>query len=108
MSQSKLPPSSNYVIDIGLANILLNTFILIDESQVGDKVLLQNLALWVGVITMLMTMLDTIITLTLFIAMRDNQMQLGEVTFLKIMHLLRSVSKLAFFKKGVPRNASMF
>ena len=65
--ESNLPPPASYVIDIGLANVLLGLYIGIDESLVGDKVLLHDLSLWIGVITMLMTMLDTIVTVSLHI-----------------------------------------
>ena len=84
-----LPPTSSYVIEIDLANVLLGIYIGIDEKLVGDSVHLRELALWVGVITMLMVMLDTIITLTLFITMRDGRLDLVEMKFFKVIHLLR-------------------
>jgi len=88
-ADSHLPPASSYVIEIGLANVLLNLFIGIDETRVGELVHLQDLALWVGVITMLMVMLDNIITLTLFISMSDGKLDLWELRFFKAIHLLR-------------------
>ena len=84
-----LPPTSSYVIEIDLANVLLGIYIGIDEKSVGESVHLRELALWVGVITMLMVMLDTIITLTLFITMRDGRLDLVEMKFFKAIHLLR-------------------
>ena len=84
-----LPPTSSYVIELDLANVLLGIYIGIDAKLVGDSVHLHELALWVGVITVLMVMLDTIITLTLFIVLRDGRLDLVEMRFLKSIHLLR-------------------
>ena len=89
--ESNLPPPASYVIDIGLANVLLGLYIGIDESLVGDKVLLHDLSLWIGVITMLMTMLDTIVTVSLHIAMRDGRLDDKEVKFIKTVHYIRYV-----------------
>ena len=55
----------------------------------GDKVLLHDLSLWIGVITMLMTMLDTIVTVSLHIAMRDGRLDDKEVKFIKTVHYIR-------------------
>lgn len=87
--ESNLPPPASYVIDIGLANVLLGLYIGIDESLVGDAVLLQDLSLWIGVITMLMTMLDTIVTVSLHIAMRDRRLDDKELKFIKTVHYIR-------------------
>ena len=86
---SNLPPPASYVIDIGLANVLLGLYIGIDESLVGSKVLLQDLSLWIGVITMLMTMLDTIVNVSLHIAMRDGRLDDKEVKFIRTIHYIR-------------------
>ena len=88
-AEDHLPPASSYVIEMGLANVLLGLFIGIDESRVGTSVLLQDLALYVGVTTMLMVMLDTIIILTLFISLSDGKLDLWEARFFKVVHLLR-------------------
>ena len=58
----------------------------------GDEVLLQDLSLWIGVITMLMTMLDTIVTVSLHIAMRDGRLDDKEVKFIKTVHYIRYLS----------------
>ena len=88
-AEDHLPQASSYVIEMGLANVLLGLFIGIDESRVGTSVLLQDLALYVGVTTMLMVMLDTIIILTLFISLSDGKLDLWEARFFKVVHLLR-------------------
>ena len=87
--ESYLPPPASYGIDISLANVLLGLYIGIDESLVGDEVLLQDLSLWIGVITMLMTMLDTIVTVSLHIAMRDERLDDKELKFIKTVHYIR-------------------
>ena len=93
ITSARLPPPSNYVIDIGLANVLLALYIGINEDMVGTDVMLHDLALWVGVLTMCMVMLDTIMTLALYIALSDGKLQLGEYTFLQIMHFFRYLLK---------------
>ena len=93
ITSARLPPPSNYVIDIGLANVLLALYIGINEDMVGPDVMLHDLALWVGVLTMCMVMLDTIMTLALYIALSDGKLQLGEYTFLQIMHFFRYLLK---------------
>jgi len=95
ITSARLPPPSNYVIDIGLANVLLALYIGINEDMVGPDVMLHDLALWVGVLTMCMVMLDTIMTLALYIALSDGKLQLGEYTFLQIMHFFRYMMSLA-------------
>merc|ERR1712126_801810 len=77
-ADSHLPPASSYVIEIGLANVLLNLFIGIDETRVGELVHLQDLALWVGVITKLMAMLQVamfcaMLGLSLFILSKGEE-----------------------------------
>ena len=89
IGEFNLPPPASYVIDIGLANVLLGLYIGMDETLVGDNVLLQDLSLWIGVITMLMTMLDTIITVSLHVAMRDGMLDVKELGFIKMIHLIR-------------------
>jgi len=95
ITSARLPPPSNYVIDIGLANVLLALYIGINEDMVGANVMLHDLALWVGVLTMCMVMLDTIMTLALYIALSDGKLQLGEYTFLQIMHFFRYMMSFA-------------
>ena len=84
-----LPPPSNYVIELDLANVLLFIYIRFDEKLVGDSVQLHELVLCVGVITVIMVLLDTIITLFLFITMRNGRIDLVEMRILKSIHLLR-------------------
>lgn len=67
----------------------MGLYIGIDESLAGDDVLLQDLSLWIGVITMLMTMLDTSVTVSLHIAMRDRRLDNKEVKFIKTVNYIR-------------------
>merc|ERR1712098_907318 len=90
ITSARLPPPSNYVIDIGLANVLLALYIGINEDMVGANVMLHDLALWVGVLTMCMVMLDTIMTLALYIALSDGKTSTGRV-YLPSNHALLQI-----------------
>merc|ERR1712227_931288 len=74
------------LINLGLANTLLGQYIGIDDKEVGQFVLLQDFSMYVGSITIFMTILDTIISLSLYVAMRDGQL---DIPVIKIIHVMR-------------------
>jgi len=85
----QLPPPANNLINLGLANTLLGQYIGIDDEDVGEYVLLQDISMYVGSITIFMTILDTIISLSLYVAMRDGQLDIPEIKVIKIIHVMR-------------------
>ena len=85
----QLPPPANNLINLGLANTLLGQYIGIDDKEVGQFVLLQDFSMYVGSITIFMTILDTIISLSLYVAMMDGQLDISEVNVIKIIHIIR-------------------
>ena len=78
--ESNLPPPASYVIVIGLANVLLGPLV--------EEVLLQDVGLLIRVIWML-TMLDTIVTVSLLIAVRDRRLDDKESKFIKTVQYIR-------------------
>ena len=89
---SILPHPAYSVLPLGLANALLGLYIGIpgdDQSIVGPKVLLLDLCLWIGAITVLMTVMESVIKVALTVALRDGHLDVKEATLLKYMQLLR-------------------
>lgn len=89
VEKMKVPPSAATIIDMGLSNVLVGLYIGIEDDTVGEKVDLQVLCLWVGTITFMMVMLDTITNVTLHIVTKDGRLDVDESLFLKVMHYLR-------------------
>ena len=89
VDKMKVPPSAATIIDMGLSNVLVGLYIGIEDDTVGEKVDLQVLCLWVGTITFMMVMLDTITNVTLHIVTKDGRLDVDESLFLKVMHYLR-------------------
>ena len=85
----QLPPPANNLINLWLANTLWGQYIGIDDKEVGQFVLLQDFSMYVGSITIFMTILDTIISLSLYVAMMDGQLDISEIKVIKIIHILR-------------------
>ena len=84
-----LPLTSAYVVEIDLAAVLLVVYIGTDENGVGGSVYLYELALWIGVITVSMVMLDTVVTLALVMTINDGHLDQVELRFFKAIHLIR-------------------
>ena len=89
VDKMKVPPSAATIIDMGLSIVLVGLYIGIEDDTVGEKVDLQVLCLWVGTITFMMVMLDTITNVTLHIVTKDGRLDVDESLFLKVMHYLR-------------------
>jgi len=87
-----LPHPASSVLPLGLANVLLGMYIGIpgdDRSLVGPKVFLLDLCLWIGAITVLMTVMVSVIRVAAAVALRDGHIDVQEATLLKRMELSR-------------------
>ena len=110
MSEGKtsIPKAANYIIDEGLSTVLINVFIGmfdhnnhgyidnviflgIDENDVGEAIYLKTFSLAVGMITMAMSLFNTIITYAMQISVRDGKLDAIEVKLIQVFHVIRYV-----------------
>ena len=91
MFKNKIPASADYLISLGLANTLIGLYIGIDNQDIGDYVFIKDLALGVGLMTVLMTVFDRIITYLLYFSLLDNKVDHLEILILKSAHCARFV-----------------
>merc|ERR1719186_2361126 len=85
-----LPHPAYSILPLGLANALLGLYIGIpgdDHSIVGPKVILLDLCLYIGTVTVFMTVLQSVIKVALTVALRDGHLDVKEATLLKYMHM---------------------
>jgi len=89
-----LPHPAYSILPLGLANALLGLYIGIpgdDHSIVGPKVILLDLCLYIGTVTVFMTVLQSVIKVALTVALRDGHLDVKEATLLKYMHMVRYI-----------------
>ena len=73
-----LPPARSF-LPLGLANALLGLYVGLPEDQeVGKSVFLLELCLYVGTITILVTVLQSVARIVLLVALRDGVLDSGE------------------------------
>ena len=79
-------------LPLGLANAMLGLYIGIpgdDQSIIGPKVILLDLCLYIGTVTVFMTVLESVIKVALTVALRDGHLDMEEATLLKYTQMAR-------------------
>jgi len=92
LSTSTLPHPAYSLLPLGLANAMLGLYIGIpgdDNSMVGQKVILLDLCLYIGTVTIFLTVMESIIKVALTIALRDGILDMEEAKLLKYTHMAR-------------------
>eukprot|EP00092_Neocalanus_flemingeri_P026694 GFUD01028943.1.p1 GENE.GFUD01028943.1~~GFUD01028943.1.p1 ORF type:complete len:343 (+),score=114.89 GFUD01028943.1:158-1186(+) len=87
-----LPHPAYSILPLGLANALLGLYIGIpgdDHTIVGPRVFLLDLCLFIGTVTVFMTVLESVIKVALSFALRDGHLDMKETSLLKYLHLAR-------------------
>jgi len=87
-----LPHPAYSLLPLGLANAMLGLYIGIpgdDASIVGTKVFLLDLCLYIGTVTIFLTVLESIIKVALTIALRDGHLDVQEAKLLRYTHMAR-------------------
>ena len=87
--RQKIPTEANYVIDEGLATVLIILYIGIKKEDVGEYVIIRELSLAVAMITIIMTLLQTIIVYAMHLSSRDGKLDSIEVGIIKFIHITR-------------------
>ena len=98
VATSQLPPPARSLMPLGLANALLGLYIGIpgDDAQVvGPSVFLLDLCLYVGTITILLTVLESVGRVALIASMRDGVLDGEEEKIVKSLHMTRYAMALA-------------
>jgi len=91
-STSTLPHPAYSLLPLGLANAMLGLYIGIrgdDASIVGQKVFLLDLCLYIGTVTIFLTVMESILKVALTIALRDGILDMEEAKLLKYTHIAR-------------------
>ena len=91
-STPPLPHPAYSLLPLGLANAMLGLYIGIpgdDDKIVGQKVILLDLCLYIGSVTIFLTVLESIIKVALTVALRDGILDLEEAKLLKYTHMAR-------------------
>ena len=94
---STLPHPAHSILPLGLANALLGLYIGIpgdDHSIVGPKVFLLDLCLYIGTVTVFMTVLESVIKVGLTVALRDGHVDAREISLLKHLQMARYIMAL--------------
>ena len=87
-----LPHPAYSILPLGLANAMLGLYIGIpgdDQSIIGPKVILLDLCLYIGTVTVFMTVLESVIKVALTVALRDGHLDMEEATLLKYTQMAR-------------------
>ena len=87
-----LPHPAYSILPLGLANAMLGLYIGIpgdDQSIIGPKVVLLDLCLYIGTVTIFMTVLESVIKVALTVALRDGHLDVEEAMMLKYTHMAR-------------------
>jgi len=87
-----LPHPAYSILPLGLANAMLGLYIGIpgdDQSIIGSKVILLDLCLYIGTVTVFMTVLESVIKVALTVALRDGHLDMEEATLLKYTQMAR-------------------
>ena len=95
---SQLPPPARSLLPLGLANALLGLYIGIpgDDAQVvGSSVFLLDLCLYIGTITILLTVLESVGRVALMASMRDGVLDAEEEKIVRGLHVARYAIALA-------------
>ena len=98
VSTRKLPPPARSLLPLGLANALLGLYIGIpddDDLVVGPSVFLLDLCLYVGTITILLTVMESTGRVALMASMRDGILDAEEEKIVKGLHMARYTMALA-------------
>ena len=98
VSTRKLPPPARSLLPLGLANALLGLYIGIpddDDLVVGPSVFLLDLCLYVGTITILLTVMESTGRVALMASMRDGVLDAEEEKIVKGLHMARYTMALA-------------
>jgi len=91
-NSSHLPPPARSLLPLGLANALLGLYIGIpgdDVEVVGPSVFLLDLCLYIGTITILLTVLESVCRLVLMASLRDGVVDVEEEKVVRGLHIAR-------------------
>ena len=87
--RKNIPAGAHLVIDEGLATVLINLYIGINVEEVGANVKQRDLALAIGLLTVVMILFHTIIFYAIHISSRDGIFDQMEVALIKSCHVFR-------------------
>ena len=97
-NSSHLPPPARSLLPLGLANALLGLYIGIpgdDVEVVGPSVFLLDLCLYIGTITILLTVLESVGRLVLMASLKDGVVDVEEEKIVRGFHITRYAMALA-------------
>ena len=97
-SPSQLPSPARSLLPLGLANALLGLYIGIpgdDAEVIGASVFLLDLCLYIGTITIVLTVLESVGRVALMASMRDGVLDAKEEKIMRGIHLSRYAMALA-------------